>query len=317
MTKWKWDRLQAVDCPACGNRSADAKEPFSTRTDGLAVLRCNSCAALYVTPRPSDADLERYYAGDVTTHMGAGYVARLENVIARGHYKSFAALPSPPYRNAAFLDVGCAAGYGMLCARSHGWSVTGVEVSQPLATIARDRYGLEVISGTPDEIRRALRGSPRRFECISMLDVIEHVADIPGLLAFYTQFLTPGGIIHLDTPNYPAWVQPGSTEAHLLYRNFTNILEHLSYLSIDCVRALASDLGLDIASWGTYGRRWREAPPHPATKRRIRSALEQIPYFSSLYWRAKRAAVSAPASFYLESEEGTSLYASLRRRSVA
>jgi SAM-dependent methyltransferase len=310
-----WEQLQDADCPVCRTRNPNLKEPFAKRVDGLHVVRCVSCAALFVTPRPSDADLERYYAGDIASHMGSGYVARLENTIAGGHYKSFDRVPAPPYKNAALLDVGCAAGYGMLCARSRGWSVTGVETSEPLTSIARNRYGLEVICGTPAEILRTLREPSRRFECISMFDLIEHVSDIPGFLSFYLEFLTTDGLLHLDTPNYPAWVLPGSREADLLYRNFTDILEHLSYLSIDSIRTLSTELKLEIVTWGTYEQRWETAPPHPMARRRIRGVLERIPGFSSLYWRAKRAALSGPPSFYPESEAGTSLYATLRRRS--
>ena len=98
------------------------------------------------------------------------------------------------------LDVGC--GAGLLCeplARL-GARVTGVDAAAENIAAARahaDAMGLTV------EYRHGELGALDlgRFDLVTSMEVLEHVADKPAFLAALAESLAPGGLMVLSTPN--------------------------------------------------------------------------------------------------------------------
>jgi len=100
------------------------------------------------------------------------------------------------------LDIGCAAGTFLLTMRKLGtWQVTGVEFSEDVAAVARERYDLDVISGTLEETTFA----DEQFDVVTMWDVLEHVHDPMGTLKEIFRILKPDGILLIRVPNLACW----------------------------------------------------------------------------------------------------------------
>jgi 2-polyprenyl-3-methyl-5-hydroxy-6-metoxy-1,4-benzoquinol methylase len=292
----------------CGSVSTVAIEPVATRSDGLFVVKCGDCGLLHVNPRPSTQELEKYYAdGSAEDQMGAGYLARMDGTVSRGYYKCLEIAPLPSHREKA-LDIACAAGHAMFCLQRRGWEVSGIELSSDLAEAARRRFGFKDVfsSRSLDEITDWLQ-TKGPFHFMSMLDIVEHVENIPQFLEFYGRHLAPGGSILISTPNWPANA-PAEILPNLKVLHLSVILEHLSYLSIEDIRRLATKLNLEVAKWGTYGPSiFSDAAMGRFTwRRRIRQRLERVPFFSRIYWRLRRSAISTPPDLY--EGDGTHLY---------
>lgn len=105
-----------------------------------------------------------------------------------------------PLAGKTALDVGC--GAGLLCeplARL-GAAVTGVDAAAENVAAARTHAagtGL-AIEYRHGELAALGLG---RFDLVTCLEVIEHVADKPAFLAQLAAHLAPGGLMILSTPN--------------------------------------------------------------------------------------------------------------------
>lgn len=101
-------------------------------------------------------------------------------------------------KNAALLDVGCGTGQ-FLEDISDFPNRYGCDVSGEALRLTAQRnpgIALERI-----EVNRPLPFAHVRFDCITLFDVIEHLADDRGLLLNIAARLKPGGILVLSTPN--------------------------------------------------------------------------------------------------------------------
>jgi 2-polyprenyl-6-hydroxyphenyl methylase/3-demethylubiquinone-9 3-methyltransferase len=97
------------------------------------------------------------------------------------------------------LDVGC--GGGLLCeplARM-GAAVTGLDAAPENIAVARAHaaaMGLAI--DYRDDAVETLAGS---FDLVTCLEVVEHVADLPGFLGHLRRLVAPGGLLVFSTPN--------------------------------------------------------------------------------------------------------------------
>lgn len=122
------------------------------------------------------------------------------------------------------LDYGAGNGEILLELARRGHPVTYFDVEGVTMRFARQRaqqHGLNVqFVRTKDELQVAAR--QRGFDTIFSFDVLEHLPDLPGELAFLSSLLSPGGVFVFDVP-------AGSTKAHPMHLNHN--LDVLSYLT--------------------------------------------------------------------------------------
>jgi 2-polyprenyl-3-methyl-5-hydroxy-6-metoxy-1,4-benzoquinol methylase len=111
----------------------------------------------------------------------------------RGLLDFFGALPAD--RAPRLLDVGSGYGFLRAAAGDLGWYHEGVEVSRHACDAAKGMFGFESFQGNLGA--HASRG----FDCVSMMDLVEHVADPITLLKQVAQRLVPGGLCVIRTPN--------------------------------------------------------------------------------------------------------------------
>jgi len=98
------------------------------------------------------------------------------------------------------LDVGCATGVFLDMMKKRGWEVEGVEVSDELASYARDKFGAKV--HVMDLTREKLDSGP--FHVITLFDVIEHIPDPNLMIAACKDLLVENGLLFLRTPTEEA-----------------------------------------------------------------------------------------------------------------
>jgi SAM-dependent methyltransferase len=116
---------------------------------------------------------------------------------------------------ARILDAGCGSGRNMVELARHG-TVTGVELSETSACLARARNIGEVISGSVLEMPFPADS----FDLAVSLDVIEHLEDDLGALREMRRTVTPGGSLLVTVPAYP-WLWSGHDEINHHHRRYT------------------------------------------------------------------------------------------------
>lgn len=101
-----------------------------------------------------------------------------------------------PLRGLRLLDVGCAYGWFLAEAKQAGMDGTGIEPDPEIAEAAR-RLGLDVRTGYfPEAV-----GPGETFDVVSFNDVLEHLADLDGILEACRTILAPGGLLVVSAPS--------------------------------------------------------------------------------------------------------------------
>jgi len=103
-------------------------------------------------------------------------------------------------RGAAVLDVGCGSGYGGAYLARHGARhVTGVDVDPGAVAFAARHWGADIRFEVMEASRLAELGA-HRFDLVVVLNVLEHLSDVPAVLAGACATLRPSGTLIAAVP---------------------------------------------------------------------------------------------------------------------
>lgn len=179
---------------------------------------------------------EDYYAGrSEYSYRDERSLEDFERIVWRARLKKIKSYVKPP---ADFLDVGCAYGGLALEAGREGFRAYGVDVSKDAVKGARER-GLDAYHGRiTDQIFGA-----RSMDVVTMIEVIEHLADPVASIEALRDIIRPGGLLVIQTANY-AGQQAKSEGAdyhyylpgHLHYfsrKNLTALLHRSGFSRVD------------------------------------------------------------------------------------
>ena len=248
-------------CPLCGGDRARPRltgyDRLVPRPEDYGYVECEGCGLLWMRPLPGPEEVAGFYPPDYGPHMGGGARRRQRwiNRLAIRWYYGTDSVGGPALGRALFrllerrvlrdlrpprganrlLDVGCGAGGLMDRYRDLGWTVKGIEVSAGGAAAARER-GLEVHHGTVFDAPYA----PGSFDQVLLSHVIEHVLDPRGFLARCAEFLAPGGLLVVLTPN-------GAAAGLRMFGSCWSWLDaprHLMLFDPDTIRGLGERAGL-------------------------------------------------------------------------
>lgn len=181
-----------INCNFC----QQSQPKFIFSKNNYAIVECNQCHLVYVGNPPSSAELLKLYSFDNGYHTGladktveSAYLSR-----ARQQYRFIRKFVS----KGALLDVGCSVGLFLNELRQQGWNdIQGLEFSADTAEVARQRFDLDVTVGTLENTDF----EDKKFEVITLWDVIEHVTAPLLNLQKAHAILAENGLLVLETPN--------------------------------------------------------------------------------------------------------------------
>ncbi|HYU96022.1 MAG TPA: bifunctional 2-polyprenyl-6-hydroxyphenol methylase/3-demethylubiquinol 3-O-methyltransferase UbiG [Sphingomicrobium sp.] len=142
------------------------------------------------------------------------------------------------------LDVGCGAGLLTEPLARLGARVSGIDASPELIAVAREHaaaMGLAIDYHAGDV--QELDG---RFDLLTCLEVIEHVADPAAFVQALAARLAPGGLLILSTPNATGWSKLLTiTLAEGLGRIPKGTHDFAKFIAPDRMKLLLADAGLN------------------------------------------------------------------------
>jgi SAM-dependent methyltransferase len=105
-----------------------------------------------------------------------------------------------PANRRTVLDIGCHVGRFLHTARAAGWTGEGVEVNPQTAAFAARRTGMRI-----HRINVArLADEGRRFDAVTLTDVLEHIPDPVRVLTQIRRLVAPDGWIAVKVPCGPS-----------------------------------------------------------------------------------------------------------------
>ena len=205
----------------------------------LPLLECERCGFLFADPALA-RELEALYEELEDPDYEATEDARRTQL--RGLLER--AVERLPRRPRTLLDVGAATGLLAESARDMGLDALGVEPSESLAAYAQGKgrpveRGIWPLPGQED----------RRFDVVTLIDVVEHVSDPVALLRAAGSALAEGGTLVVVTPDL------SSLAAQTLGRRWWHFrMAHVGYFTPGTFSWAAKEAGLTVfdqwwASW--------------------------------------------------------------------
>jgi len=188
-------------CAACGGREFkklfSAVDPAGDPGEEFTLVACAACGLAFVSPRPSEDELGRYYPGEYYGEKNVKFNPLFEFFIRR--FRSGRVRDILGYRKTgAALDIGCARGRVLSLLKQRGWEVMGTELSEGSAAFARDALGITVFTGGVE----GLPVSDERFDVVTMWHVFEHLPRPGAALRKIHGIIKRDGVLIIAVPNF-------------------------------------------------------------------------------------------------------------------
>lgn len=166
------------------------------------MARCCQCGHLWLNPRPAVSELEAIYP---PTYYAYSYETAINPVARRAKAVLDAAklrgiLRSLDHAPRSYLDIGCGDGRFLRAMRAKGMStrdIYGLELDgSVVANLSQD--GFQVHQARVEDADAIPVGA---VDLITMFHVLEHVPNPVVTVRRIVEWLSPGGVCAIETPN--------------------------------------------------------------------------------------------------------------------
>jgi 2-polyprenyl-3-methyl-5-hydroxy-6-metoxy-1,4-benzoquinol methylase len=143
-----------------------------------------------------------------------------------------------PEERRTLLDVGTHVGQFLTIAGARGWRAEGLELNPRTAAHARRETGAPVHQADV----RELAATGRRFDAVTITDVLEHIPEPRAALAAIRLLISPGGWIAVKVPNGPNQLRKEQVRASLGRASRVSVADNLVHVNHFSVTALSTAL---------------------------------------------------------------------------
>ena len=239
-----------IPCPGCGCEGS----AFSFVKYGFSYRVCGDCETLFVSPRPREETINRFYRESASSKYWAeSFFPKTAEARREKIFRPRALLvrdlltnhkiPSPR----VFADIG--AGFGIFLEEVQKLGlfeeVVGVEPSMNLAQCCREK-GFRVVEKTVEEVD----ASELQASVVCSFEVIEHLFDPEKFIRAMHRILKPGGILIFTT------LTISGLDLQVLWEHSKSISppHHINFMSTEGLERLTKRCGFEQVNITTPGK---------------------------------------------------------------
>jgi SAM-dependent methyltransferase len=222
-------QMEAVGCLFCSQPGVGT----AIEENGFTGRRCRTCGLIFISPRPTLAQIVNLYGHDESGISAEQHIAdsHLKRLYARHNLRKIQRFA----KGGRLLEIGAGAGGFLQEARLAGFDVHGIELNAVLAAFVRERQGIPCDEAPfqPSSFAGAT------FDVIYQCDVLSHFFDPIAELTQMRHRLNDGGVLALETGNF------ADVDAKY-YESIGTFLypEHLFFFGTQSLRELLKRAGL-------------------------------------------------------------------------
>lgn len=192
-------------CTVCGSKEWTRRY----RIDSWNIEECSTCGFAKIDPPPIMEGREKYYREEKVvernvkqkrpSHKLSRLLKRLFSA-ATGREKGaifYDKLRRYLSHGSKILDIGCGDG-SFICKARENFVCTGIEISEYLASMARERLGIKVITG--NFLNTSFLNE--EYDGITLISILEHLGDPQEAIKKCFNLLKRRGVLLLKTVNY-------------------------------------------------------------------------------------------------------------------
>ncbi|MEP2987438.1 MAG: class I SAM-dependent methyltransferase [Parasphingorhabdus sp.] len=238
-----------IICPACrmcGETSAirdlgplpDSNHFAGThhreKFKGGSLYSCLSCDSMQRHPVYSEDEYLKWY-GQGSSEIWSGSKPRVDNGIISGFVATQPSIEK-------VLDIGCNCG-DLLSQMPHQVKTFGIEPSEEARRVANGR-GIQIVAGDISELE-----DTETFDCITAVDLIEHVGEPKQLFKKMLEHTKPSGFIIISTGNPSAKIWRNFLKNRFWYSSFA---EHISFPSAKALEIWSKQNGAELVHLNNF-----------------------------------------------------------------
>lgn len=210
------EKMKEYICEIC---RMDPRIKFEINNTESKILKCNFCKHEFIDKKPTQRELTKYYNKNVFSSMHY----YLENIKEeeKMFLNRFLKIKNEIPRRGTLLDVGCNIGIWAEIFHKEKWEVHALDLNKGAIDYLANRP-FNSFHSSLEEFKTS-----KRFDLISMNDVIEHFRNLEKVMSVIDKLLKKGGYLFLSTPRVDAFLARISNKKWLHYKPF----EHLRYFS--------------------------------------------------------------------------------------
>ncbi len=227
------------------------KTEFFLEKNGYKIYRCVDCGLARTNLKKKYKDFveehynKGYFTGDPTRSAYINYKDDKKFIVK--NMQQFLQKVETYKPKGKLLDAGCALGFFVELAISHGYDAYGFDPSVYAVAEAQKLVGRKRISeGTIDSVHY----KEKSFDVITLFDVFEHLSDPSHDIEKLSRFLKDDGIIVIATGD------TNSVMAKMLKRRWTFYIppQHLFFFNKKTLTALLTQQRLQPVEWFRIGK---------------------------------------------------------------
>lgn len=213
MGKLKIKKHLFRSCPICLNSTGEVlltqhfeSLSYKSLPDYYNVVVCTKCGFVYADTPAKQRDYTQYYQNqskyeNVDIYSGSGRCQWDAGRLKRTAKDISLHLPD---KNAFILDIGCASGGLLVELKNLGFhNLIGLDPSKNCVRKV-ESYGIKAFQG--DLLSIGSIGQGKKFDCIILSQVLEHVYDLQTTVRRVVRKLNNSGLLYVEVPDASAYL---------------------------------------------------------------------------------------------------------------